>query len=198
MATTPRPLELDLDEILAPDGYAMRVIRYRAGWLVRQKGVPEQEQSDIEQELALRLLKRLKKYDPARAQLNTYIANCVRFEALEVLRQRFADKHVIRRATRSLDVVIGHRLGRRRSLGDVMTRSQQVRGKGRIEQDDQLQVDLHEDFQAVIAKLPPRLQKICRKLLEARSPAALRQTVSASDLAAIRRHFEQAGLRDYL
>jgi len=79
-----------------------------------------------------------------------------------------------------------------------MTRSQQVRGKGRIEQDDQLQVDLHEDFQAVIAKLPPRLQKICRKLLEARSPAALRQTVSASDLAAIRHHFEQAGLRDYL
>ncbi len=198
MADTTAHVDLDTSEILAPDSYATRVIQYRAAWLVRHKGVPESERQDIEQELSLRLIKRLKKYDPTLSKLNTYIANSVRYESQEVLRQRFAVKHVKQRATRSLDVVIGHRLGRRRSLGDVMTRSQQVRGRGRTEQDDQHQVDLQDDFQRVLASLPPDLQKACEKLLEARSSAAARRAVPATVLAAIRRHFEQAGLDSYL
>ena len=198
MTTTTEEIDIDIDEIFAPDGYAIRVIQYHAACLVYQKGVPVQEQQDVEQELSLRLFKRIRKYDPARSKLTTYVANSVRYDAQEVLRQRFADKHVKQRATRSLDIAIGRRSGRRRTLGDLMTRSQQIRGRGRTEQDDQHQVDLREDFQTVLATLSPRLQKVCKKLLEARSPAAARQTVSASDLATIRRRFEQAGLRAYL
>lgn len=192
------PLELDTSELLAPDGYAMRVIRYQAAWLVNHKGVPAQEQPDVVQELALRLLKRLENYDPARSKITTFVANSVRYDALALLQQRFTKKRIHERATRSLDTPVVRQDGPRRTVGDFMTRPQQVRGRGRTEQDDQNQIDLREDVLTVLESLPPDLRRTCEAMLDARTSAEARRKASSSELKVLRQRFSEAALRNYL
>ena len=194
MATDMTVAALDMNTILAPNSYAMRVIRYRAAWLVQRNGAARDAQEDLEQELCLRLLKRLRNYDPARSRLNTYIANSIRYEAHSILRQRLGDKHLQNCAAKSLDAELRQPCGQRQVLGDSVTRSQQVRGRGRAKDDDLDQWELREDVQAVMASLPQNLQAACQAMLEASSSSAARRAVSPADRETIRRHFANAGL----
>ena len=59
------------------DPYAAGLIRFKARQLVGQAGFTASDREDIEQKLILDLLRRLPKYNPKRAQLNTFIARVV-------------------------------------------------------------------------------------------------------------------------
>ena len=56
---------------------AAGLIRFKARQLVGKAGFTASDREDIEQELILDLLRRLPKYDPKRAQRNTFIARVV-------------------------------------------------------------------------------------------------------------------------
>ena len=82
--------------------YAVWLIRRKARELTGRGGFTESDQEDIEQEMMLDLLKRLPKYDPEKAQRNTFIARIVEHKVSSLIREREAVSCDYRR-TRSLD-----------------------------------------------------------------------------------------------
>src|SRR5438093_947856 len=72
------------------DPYAARLIRCRTSQLIRARRFGECDRHDIEQELALDLLRRLPRFDPARAGRETFCARVVEHRIRELLRARRA------------------------------------------------------------------------------------------------------------
>lgn len=70
--------------------YADRLIRTKARELVLRPGFTGSEQDDIEQELALDLLVRLPKYDPAKARKTTFMARVVEHRIATLIEERNA------------------------------------------------------------------------------------------------------------
>ena len=68
------------------DEYAVQLIRYKARQLVGRVGFTESDRDDLEQELMLDLLRRLPKYNPDRAQRNTFIARVVEHKIATIIR----------------------------------------------------------------------------------------------------------------
>ncbi|MFM2007984.1 MAG: hypothetical protein RLZZ09_3639, partial [Pseudomonadota bacterium] len=56
------------------DCYADKLIRHKARQLVGKAGFTEDDRPDIEQELALDLLQRLRHYDAEKAKRSTFMA----------------------------------------------------------------------------------------------------------------------------
>ena len=59
------------------DEYAVQIIKFKAKQLVGRVGLTDSDREDLEQEMILDLLQRLPKYNPDRAQRNTFIARVV-------------------------------------------------------------------------------------------------------------------------
>jgi RNA polymerase sigma factor (sigma-70 family) len=147
-------------ELLAPDGYADRLIRRRSKMLAGMRLFADMQCEDIEQELNLRLLRRLRKYDPSRSGIKTYITNVIRYETRELMRTQYSEKHARRRHTRSLDMCTADEGTCGLPLKDQVSRFEQVRGSGRTVQDEQEQLDLRQDLETVIARMDTQRQTV--------------------------------------
>ena len=87
------------------DPYAAGLIRFKARQLVGQAGFTASDREDIEQELILDLLRRLPKYNPKRAQLNTFIARVVEHRVATLIEAQKAGIRDYRRCRCSLNDV---------------------------------------------------------------------------------------------
>ena len=65
-----------------------RLVKYKAGELTKQLDLPGYEADDIEQELITDIVERLPKFDPKRAQRDTFIAHLVRNKAASIVADR--------------------------------------------------------------------------------------------------------------
>jgi DNA-directed RNA polymerase specialized sigma24 family protein len=72
------------------DEYAVRIIKYKARQLVGRVGFTESDREDLEQEMLMDLLQRLPKYNPDRAQRNTFIARVVEHKIATIIEARKA------------------------------------------------------------------------------------------------------------
>lgn len=190
--------EINLEELFKPNGQALKTIRHYARKLVKLKVFPESELEDVEQELTLRLLRRIRRFEADRSSIATFVDRAVRYEALEVFRTRCKPTHVRERNTRSLDAITVQRGNMPTPLSEAITREDQVRGYGRTVQDDIEQVDLRHDVAEAINTLPDDLRETCQRLMEERNPrlAIKRLPLAARDR--LRAHFESRGLMGYL
>ena len=59
------------------DAYAANLIRNKARLLVGKAGLSESDRPDLEQELMIDLLERMKRYNPAKAKKTTFMARIV-------------------------------------------------------------------------------------------------------------------------
>lgn len=73
------------------NGYAARLIKFKARQLSRRSGFSRTDRDDLEQELWLDLVGRLPRYDPNKAALNTFIARIVERKVVSILRHHFAE-----------------------------------------------------------------------------------------------------------
>ena len=85
------------------DEYAVRIIKYKARQLVGRVGFTESDREDLEQEMMLDLLQRLPKYNPDRAQRNTFIARVVEHKIATIIEARKAGLRDYRLCRCSLD-----------------------------------------------------------------------------------------------
>ena len=85
------------------DPYAAGLIKYKARRLIGQAGFTASDREDIEQELILDLLRRLPKYDPKRAQRNTFIARVVEHRVATLIEAQKAGIRDYRRCRCSLN-----------------------------------------------------------------------------------------------
>jgi len=89
--TPPRPREADMDANRKQrnlDDYARTHIRRRARRLVGVAGFRSSDTEDIEQELAIHLLKSLPNFDPGKAAYDTFVWRCVEVRVRELIRYR--------------------------------------------------------------------------------------------------------------
>ena len=185
------------------DPYAVRLIRYKARRLIGQAGFTASDREDIEQELVLDLLRRLPKYNPKRAQLNTFIARVVEHKIASLIEARKAGIRDYRRCPFSLNDRFEDEEGR--SVERVDTLDQEdylLRTGAQSRPSDELSA-LTIDVAAVLESLPPELRELCRRLKAesvteiSRDTGVPRGTIYEG-IKKLREIFEDAGLRDYL
>ena len=185
------------------DPYAVTLIKYKARRLIGQAGFTASDRDDLEQELILDLLRRLPKYNPKRAQLNTFIARVVEHKIATLIEARKAGIRDYRRCPFSLDDRFEDEAGR--SVERVDTFDQEdylLRTGAQSRPADELSA-LTIDVAAVLETLPPELRELCRRLKAesvteiSRDTGVPRGTIYES-VKNLREIFEDAGLKDYL
>lgn len=171
--------------------YATWFIKQKTDELVGHFGVSECDREDIEQELALDLIRRWPKFDPERAQPRTFIARVVRNRISTIIRHRMSEQ---RRFEQLGQVPIN------RTIEEEVTSCFRT---GRPERIDQEYVELEHDVNAVLAELPPELREI-GELLRTKSRADVARELGISEstlryrIEKLRSVFEEAGFRDCL
>ena len=185
------------------DPYAVRLIKYKARRLIGQAGFSASDRDDLEQEMILDLLRRLPKYNPERAQLNTFIARVVEHKIATLIEARKAGIRDYRRCRCSLNDWFEDEEGR--SVERVDTFDQEdylLRTGAQSRPSDELSA-LAIDVAAVLEGLPPELRDLCQRLEAetvteiSRDTGVPRGTIYES-IKKLREIFEDAGLKDYL
>ena len=185
------------------DGYAVGLIKYKARQLIRQAGFTASDRDDLEQELILDLLRRRPKYNPKRAQFNTFIARVVEHRVASLIEAQKAGIRDYRRCPFSLNDRFEDAEGR--SVERMETIDQEdylLRTGAQSRPSDELSA-LALDVAAVLEALPPELRELCRRLKAesvteiSRDTGVPRGTIYES-IKKLREIFEDAGLRNYL
>ncbi|MDH4318968.1 MAG: sigma-70 family RNA polymerase sigma factor, partial [Desulfobulbaceae bacterium] len=71
------------------DKYAADLIRHKARQLVGKAGFTEHDRPDLEQELMIDLLQRMRHFNPAKAKKTTFMARIVERHISTILEARF-------------------------------------------------------------------------------------------------------------
>ena len=184
------------------DRFTRGIIRRKINQLVRRSGFSQQERDDLEQDLLVRVLQSLPKFNPDQAHRNKFITTVVERYVANILRDRSAGKRD-RRGRISLNVMIdGGEEGPTELLQTIGDRELDARlGRDRREEDEltQLAIDMAE----VISTLPDSWQT----LLELRKSRTMQQVADEMGvprttlndwMRRIRQRFENAGMQDYL
>jgi len=185
------------------DEYAVRIIKHKARQLVGRAGFTESDREDLEQEMMLDLLRRLPKYNPDRAQRNTFIARIVEHKVATIIEARKAGMRDYRLCTCSLNDRLEDDEGGSIERLETIDQEEYLRRTGKLSRPAAELRDLSIDLGRVIASLPPELRTLCQRLQTesvteiSRDTGIPRGTIYES-IKKLRAIFEDADLRDYL
>ncbi len=186
------------------DPYAVEIIRFKARQLVGQAGFTVADRDDLEQELILDLLRRLPKYDPSRAKLNTFIARVVEHKIATLIEKQTAHKRDYRRCPCSLNERFEEEEeGRSVERAETLDQEDYLLRIGVEPRAAEELRALALDVAAVVENLPLELHELCRRLGQetvseiSRDTGVPRATLYQS-VKKLREIFEDAGLKDYL
>ena len=183
--------------------YAVGLIRYKARQLIGQAGFTPSDREDLEQEMVLDLLRRLPKYNPERAKLNTFIARVVEHKIASLIQAQKAGIRDYRRWAYSLNERFEDEDGRSVERVDTIDQEDYLLRTGAQSRPSEELNALAIDVAAVIEALPPELRELCRRLKAetvteiSRDTGVPRGTIYES-IKKLREIFEDAGLREYL
>lgn len=187
--------ELSPDAVLGP--FPQNLIKTKAKQLSRQRGFLQGEEEDLRQELTVRLLAVLRRFDPDRGDLDAFM-NCVVETATGMIaRERSRLKRGGGAQPVSLDQPASSHSGQGPTLASQLTPLDLGRRLGLVPAEP----ISHETVQAAVASLSPEDQAVCRELMTgtlssaSRSLAISRRQVRNA-IDRIRRAFENAGFAD--
>ncbi len=189
--------EIDLGHELT-NGFAAHYIRRKAKQLVRRAGFSRSDVDDIQQQLFQRLLENLAAFDPEQGHFNVFVKTLVERYVANILRDSRAEKRD-RRQTCSLSTVVEEFDGGPVELGDTISQHELDARLGRETRDA---ADLVMDVSQIAAGLPDDLRDLYERLKYgtvsevARNLGVPRTTVH-DRVKRLRRHFDDAGLRNY-
>ena len=187
----------------AVDEYAVQLIKYKAKQLVGRVGFTESDREDLEQEMLLDLLRRLPKYNPKRAQRNTFIARVVEHKIATIIESQKAGMRDYRLCRCSLNDRFEDEEGGSVERMETINQEDYLRRTGKFARPAWELRDLSLDVQKAIEKLPPELRELCERLDTdtvteiSRDTGIPRGTIYES-IKKLRAIFEDAGLKDYL
>lgn len=174
--------------------YASRLIRYKAWQLSRQPGFRPDERCDLEHDLLSDLLDRLPKFNPAKSQLNTFVARVVERRVASIIRFRFAEMRSPEREECSLDDLVLDCDGRRVPLHQLIPDRSSVPQRLR---------DLERDMAEVLGRLSDLHRAIALGLVTGTINSVaielgIPRTAVERHIEEIRDVFEDARLDEYL
>ena len=145
--------------------YAREVIRHKARQLIGKYGFTPDDYDDIRQEMALDLLTRLTKFDPARASVNTFVARVVDRRISTLIRHRQQEKRDYRREAWSLDEPVNNEDCAGATRGELLGQDECDLRAGKQTRPESERVDLSLDLSIAISELPPDLKHLAELLL---------------------------------
>jgi len=138
--------------------FARMLIRHKAKWLISKSEFARQDRDDIEQELTLRLLHGLRRFNPARANCDAFTTTIVERAAITMLRERQTPKHRVNTAF---------------SLDGMKDENCIAADPADHRDNDQKQHDLAIDVAEILNRLPAELRALAERLkTQLREPAA--------------------------
>jgi RNA polymerase sigma-70 factor (ECF subfamily) len=181
--------------------YVRDLVHHKARQLARQKVLRKESVEDIEQILMLDLLERLPNFDPEKATLDTFAADCVGHKISKMLRERKREMRDGQREGKSLDAWVRDEDGISVPRAATLSREENDRrlGGGNAEE----QRDRAMDVEAVLSRLTEDQRKLCEllktmSLVKAARRLGIPRTTAAYHLETIREVFREAGLAIYL
>jgi RNA polymerase sigma-70 factor (ECF subfamily) len=185
------------------DGYAVRIIKYKARQLVGRVGFTESDRQDLEQEMVFDLLRRLPKFKPERAQRNTFIARVVEHKVATIIEAQKAGMRDYRLCPCSLNDRFENDEGGSVERIDTINQDDYLQRTGNLSRPISDLRGLSIDVRSTVEKLPPELRDLCKRLQTesvtdiSRDTGIPRGTIYES-INKLRTLFEDAGLKDYL
>ena len=186
------------------DDYAVQLIRHKAWQLVGRGGFTKDDREDIEGDLTLDLLRRLRKFDPSRASFHTFVDRVVEHGAARLIERRSAPMRDYRREIASLNDRIEDEEGEHVERGDLVDQDTYLESIGQPTMPLADQVTLRVDLERVLATLPPELRDLWERRAEGQSITDISRETGIprgtlyERMKQLRKLVEDAGLRDYL
>jgi RNA polymerase sigma-70 factor (ECF subfamily) len=185
------------------DEFAVKLIKRKARQLVGRAGLLHADRQDLEQEMAMDLLRRLPRYDPLLAKRETFITRLVDHHAATLVEAQKAGVRDFRKRAGSLDERPEN------DDGEIAGEPPVLRGKDYVRRliagarRDEERLGLRADIEKILAGLPGDgrvdLRSLCERLKSASVSEISRETgVPRSTLyeaiGRLRNLFERAGL----
>jgi RNA polymerase sigma-70 factor (ECF subfamily) len=184
-------------------GFTARYIRRKAAQLVGKTRLTGSHRDDVEQDLTIRLLRRLPKFDPRRRPWPVFVKVVIDKHVATLLETRRTKKREHIQNIVSLSELVAGEDGEQEELGRQIGPEQKENLIGRYASSDLERSELTHDVQAVLATLPDDLRDLCARLQTdsltqvARDLGVPRSTLR-EQVQRLRQIFEQAGLRSFL
>ncbi len=182
--------------------FALKLIRERVKRLIGRHGFTASDRDDLEQDMALHLLERLRRQQQPIEAPEGFFRKVIADHAVTLIRRREAEKRDHRRVS-SLSEQVVDSDGQRVEMAQIIPEDH-VRSRLGVAPSNRLEdVERVHDVAAVLAKLPRDLRDLCERLKDhsvaevARQLGLPRRTLRDA-IGRLRLHFEAAGLRDYL
>ncbi|MGN6547782.1 MAG: sigma factor [Aureliella sp.] len=179
--------------------FISKLVRDKARQLARKPGSAS-DAEDFEQDLLIKLLQAAPQFDPEIAHENAFGATVVERQSASIVRGQRAKKRSGPVVSLSITVSLeGHPTELAELIGHRELDARRARHPRSKEELEQLSSDVH----AVIATLPAPLRDLAERLMrmslsQAARELGLTRTASFVRMAALRRRFEAAGLKNYL
>lgn len=178
------------------------LIRAKARELCRITGIRRDERQDLEQELTLRLLRKLKAFNPQKASFYCFAGVVIDHAAKNLLRSRFRDSQQPPGCLISLQTLVQSPEGATIRLAELVGDTERDNRRGRYTATEAELNDLTTDVRAVLARLSPELRDLARRLVTSSVRQIIRETGEPADrvrgrMARLRRVFRSAGLKTY-
>lgn len=184
------------------DRFSRGIIRRKINQLIGRAGFTEQDRTDLEQDLILRLLQSLPSFDPNQAHRNVFTTTVIERYVANILRDKQAEKRDHRRIS-SLHVMINIGEDETTELAQTISQHELDAQRGRHPRSDEELAQLVEDVADVMATLPDQLGDLAERLKTqtvseiARGMGIPRTTLSES-VRRLRQRCERTGLKFYL
>lgn len=189
--------------ILAQDAFARGIIRRKVKQLIGGRhGFARQDQEDLEQELLVRLLQSLPRFNPDVAHRNKFVTTVVERYVANILRNKKAEKRDHQRIT-SLNVMIEITDEGPTELAQTIGDRELDARLGRERRSGQELHELALDLADVMATLPDAWRTLLelrksRTMPEIAEEMGVPRTTLNDWMRRIRQRFEKSGMRDYL
>lgn len=146
------------------DPETTRLIRRTARRLSRRPGFANADREDLEQELALELLQRRADHDPGKGTLAAFATGVLRRRAADLLREHGAEKRGGGGRGLSLNDEVRSADGEQVERADTLGAADGERRLGRESLSESERRVRRLDVEAVLARLPGHLRRLCELL----------------------------------
>ncbi|NQU19765.1 MAG: hypothetical protein HQ567_00670 [Candidatus Nealsonbacteria bacterium] len=183
--------------------YAKQTIQCKTRRLVGQAGLSSSDLDDLKQEMWADLLRRFSWFESDRAKAKTFIDRVVSHNISAIRKHRTRMGRDYRRNGGSLSDATKDDDGRIVEQAQVIPEDAHDLRTGAETRSTLEHVMLASDVKTVMASLPTPLRELCQLLKTETLAAAARKLgisrrAAQTRLAAVREHFEEADLCDYL
>ena len=184
--------------------YITTLIQVMVQKTVGRYRLTESDRDDLEQQIAMEVVRRRAKFDPGRVQEKTFLAWLAKHARADIIAARKAGNRDYRREEGSLDQWVQDDSGGWELRGETITEDDAGRRVGRPGMSREEQHDLRSDLRDAAAALPDRLREIFEHYTvlgsarEVAKATGLHHSSVCDSLKQIKQHLETAGLEVYL